>query len=128
MNPPACILNTRTGLIVCERAAYAGSILQRMVGLLRHQRLAPGEGLILPSCRSIHTWFMRFSIDAIFLDRAWRVAALQPGLTPWRFSPYVWGAWAVLEVESGTITRTQVAVGDQLAVAKIVDSHSPRQV
>jgi len=110
------ILVTRTHEVLARSARLAASLIERMVGLLAHRGLEPGEGLILPSCRSIHTWFMRFPIDAVFVDRSWRVVALQRAMGPWRISPLIWKAWAVIEVSSGTIERLRLQVGDQLAL------------
>ena len=99
---------------VAERATIAQTWPARLVGLLGCDTLPAGEALIFPSCRSIHTWGMRFAIDAIFVDRRWRVVSLRSGVRPWRVVWPIWGAWGVVEVAAGTLGRIGLKVGDQL--------------
>ena len=106
----------RTEQVLARRAPVAWGMRSRLVGLLRHQRLSDGEGLLLPSCRAIHTFGMRFAIDVVFVDRSGRVVALQSQMGPGRLSPIVWGASRVLELPAGTIQRSRVQVGDELAI------------
>ena len=76
----------------------------RMRGLLGRQGLGVGEALLLKPCNAIHTLFMRYPIDAVFLDRAGRVVRRIRGIRPWRF--FVWGGWRacqVLEISPGPI-------------------------
>jgi len=87
-----------------------------MKGLLGRDGLGRDEALILPNCNSVHTWFMRFPIDVVFVDRQWRVVALVPQMAPWRVSPLVWGAAAVVELAAGTIQRAGLSAGQQLSV------------
>jgi len=106
----------RTQQPLAHRAPMACSLADRLVGLLNRSRLDEGEGLILTACRSIHTCFMRFAIDAIFVDRAWRVVAIRKSLAPWRMTPIVLRAQAVVELPAGTVARARLVVGDQLVV------------
>src|ERR671934_1351551 len=102
------------GTSVSERCVIADRPLARMKGLLgRKQELAAGEGLLLKPAPSIHTWFMRFPIDAIFLDRNMSVIAVVEGLKPWRTAGRR-GAKAVLELRSGESRRRGVRRGDSL--------------
>ena len=87
---------------------------RRLIGLLGRSRLGPQEGLLLPACRSIHTWFMRLPIDVLILDRQGRVLRCLPDLGPWRL---IWphrAAWGCLELSPGAMARAGVRVGDQL--------------
>ena len=106
----------RTGRVLASRAQVARSLISRVVGLLGRDSLGEGEGLILTACRSIHTWWMRFAIDAVFVDRAWAVVAIWNSLPPWRMTPFVWRAQAVIELPAGTVGRTHLAVGDRVVV------------
>lgn len=96
---------------VVDEAATAWS---RMVGLLLHSRLPEGGGLLLAPAWSIHTWFMRFPIDVIFLDDDGRVLRLFPDLPPWRLASGTRKARTVIELPAGTIARANLRVGDQL--------------
>ena len=85
-----------------------------MVGLLGRRTLKDGDGLILCACRSVHTAFMRFPIDVVFVDRAWNVVSVWPHLPAWRVTPWVWRAQAVVELPAGTVDKAGVVVGDRL--------------
>jgi uncharacterized membrane protein (UPF0127 family)/CheY-like chemotaxis protein len=110
------ILNFSSGQPVCERTAIADRPLQRMKGLLGRKSLAGGEGLLLRPAPSIHTAFMRFPIDAVFLDADMRVMKIVEPMRPWRVAGKR-GAKAVLELAAGEASRRGVAVGDRLVVS-----------
>lgn len=110
------ILNASDRRTVCEQAVVADRPLARMRGLLGRAELPPGEGLLLMPAPSIHTAFMRFEIDALFLDRELRVLRVAPRLGPWRAAAKR-RARSVLELASGEAERLGIQVGDQLAIA-----------
>lgn len=116
MNRLVCILNTSDSSTVCERAVLADRPLARMRGLLGRSELPSGEGLLLTPAPSIHTAFMRFAIDALFLDRELRVLRVVPELSPWRAAGKR-HARSVLELACGEAQRLGVRVGDRLAIA-----------
>ena len=111
------IVVVRTGSALATRAGFAQTPIQRMTGLLARDRMADGEALLFPRCRSIHTWGMRFPIDVVFVDRAWTVVALKERVGPWRIVLPVWPAWGVVELAEGAIERAGLRVGDCLHVA-----------
>ena len=104
--------------MLAARVRVAGSLWSRIKGLLGRQALEAGEGLVLPRCRSIHTCGMRFAIDAIFVDKDFRVVALKRGIGPWRVVPPVWRAWGVVEVAAGTLARLGLKLGDHLCLVE----------
>jgi uncharacterized membrane protein (UPF0127 family) len=108
------IVNVSRGTIVCEHGVIADRALPRMRGLLGRRTLPAGEGLLLTPAPMIHTAFMRFAIDAVFLDHELRIVKLEPHLRPWRTAGGS-GARAVLELSDGEIARRGLAVGQQLA-------------
>ena len=69
---------------------------ERLKGLIGTKSLAPDEGLLIERCTCIHTFFMRYPIDATFLDRENRVVKVVRGIRPWR--PFVWGGWRAVKV------------------------------
>ncbi|HVE13570.1 MAG TPA: DUF192 domain-containing protein [Elusimicrobiota bacterium] len=87
----------------------------RAVGLLSRSSLEPGEGLWIVPCASIHTLFMRFAIDAVFLDEDLVVRRVLEDLKPWRLSPWVLSAHSVLELPGGSVKGT-VVPGDRLEI------------
>ena len=89
--------------------------LARMRGLLGRSELPRGEGLLLTPAPSIHTAFMRFEIDMLFLDRELHVLRIAPRLRPWRAAAKR-RARSVLELACGEAERLGVQVGDQLAI------------
>jgi len=78
------------------RARVARSFFARARGLIGRRTLAPGEGLLILRCNAIHTFFMRFPIDAVFYDRADAVVKTVRNIRPWR--PFVWGGWRATKV------------------------------
>jgi uncharacterized membrane protein (UPF0127 family) len=103
------------GNIVCERCVLADTALTRMKGLLGRRELPNGEGILLKPGSSVHMAFMRFPIDAVFLDRDLRVVKIAADLQPWRVAGSR-GAKAVLEIPAGEAGRRGITIGDRLVV------------
>lgn len=87
----------------------------RMRGLLGRRSLAPGEGLLLKPASSVHTFFMRFAIDVVFLDRDLRVLSIAANVRPWRAAGRS-GARAALELPAGESERRGLRIGDTLTL------------
>jgi uncharacterized protein len=109
-------LRRADGTVVCERCTIADNPLRRMRGLLGRDGLASGEGLLLRPASAVHTYFMRFPIDVVFLDRALVVVGISDSVDPWRATSQR-GAKAVLELPAGESARRGLAVGDRLELA-----------
>ena len=105
------------GTVVCDSCLVADSPLLRLRGLLGRSPLLAGEGLLLSPTRSIHTCFMRFPIDVVFLDRDWRVIHIAREIMPWR-SAAARRARAVLEIRAGDAARRGLEVGDVLELER----------
>lgn len=101
---------------VCESCLMADSFFLRLRGLLGRGELAAGEGLLLRPAGSIHTWFMRHPIDAVFLDADMNVLRTAPAIRPWRFAA-ARRAHAVLELRAGEAARRGIEAGDRLVIA-----------
>jgi uncharacterized membrane protein (UPF0127 family) len=104
-------LTRNTVLATCMEVADTAA--KRNKGLLGRDCLAPGEGLWIRPCESVHTFFMRFPIDLIYLDRKNRIRKLVSALPPWRLSACLM-AHSILELPSGTIRETRTQRGDTL--------------
>jgi hypothetical protein len=104
------------GTVVCARCALATSPLPRMKGLLGRSGLEPDEGMLFRPAGSIHMFFMRFAIDAVFCDKNLKVIAVESGLRPWKVAGRK-GAKVVIELAEGA--AVDVRSGDQLVLATI---------
>jgi uncharacterized membrane protein (UPF0127 family) len=97
------LVHPASGRVLAENLTLAATPWRRFVGLMGRRELSPGEGLWLEPCNSIHMFFMRFPLDALFLDREKRVRRALPRIRPWRVSPIVFGARSCVELPAGTI-------------------------
>ncbi len=104
--------NKTRGLKVAEKIVKADTWESRSRGLLGRKALSPDEGMWIIPCAMIHMFFMNFAIDAVFLDRQNRVVRIFRSLKPWRATPWVWGAYSVLELAAGA--ADQISKGDAL--------------
>jgi uncharacterized membrane protein (UPF0127 family) len=102
------------GALVCARCALAEKPTARLRGLLGRRSLGSHEGLLLTPARSVHTAFMRFPIDALFLDRELRVLAVVR-LGPWRVATRA-RARAVLELAVGEAEQRGIRPGARLTL------------
>ena len=88
----------------------------RIVGLLGVDHLDPGTGLLIERTQSIHMFFMRFAIDAVFVDKGGRVTRAIADLRPWRVVWWARGARDCIELPVGAIASSGTQVGDQLVI------------
>jgi uncharacterized membrane protein (UPF0127 family) len=105
------------GAAVCERCIVADRMLPRMKGLLGRRELLPGEGMLIEPAPSIHTFFMRFPIDAVFLSRDGEVLKVSPRVKRWR-TRSCRRAYSVLELSAGETERRAIARGQRLKAAE----------
>ena len=101
------------GTVVCESCTVATTIWRRMRGLLGRKELRHGDGIYLRPAPSIHTLFMRFPIDVVFLGRDGTVLKVAERLRPWRVAACR-GAAAALELAAGEAARRELGQGDRL--------------
>lgn len=115
------LLNKTRNVEVAREVALASTFWQRTRGLLGRSSLPAGEalwiqGTRLVGCNSIHTLFMLFAIDAVFVDRELRVRKVYRDLKPWRMTWPASGAHSVFELTAGTLRDGTVEIGDELHV------------
>ncbi|MGH9599978.1 MAG: DUF192 domain-containing protein [Terracidiphilus sp.] len=111
--PPLQVLNRTRGTVLATRMETAGSGPSRRKGLLGRDRFEPGEGLWIVPCESVHTFFMRFPIDLVYLDRQRHVRKLRNAVGPWRLSA-CFSAHSVIELPAGSIRAARTEPGDAL--------------
>jgi uncharacterized membrane protein (UPF0127 family) len=109
-------INTTRNSTLCTTGVIADNFWTRLRGLMFRPSLPEGEGLLLQGESSIHTFFMRFPIDVVYLDGNNQVMRLAEAMPPTRVGPLVWGCRAILELPPGTIARTATQVGDTLEI------------
>jgi len=96
----------------------ADTSAKRQTGLLKHERLEPGEGLWISPCEAVHTFFMKFPIDLVYVDRKRKVRKVRNGVPAWRLSACL-PAHSVVELPEGTAKRSGTQVGDELVFDKL---------
>ena len=111
------VLTRDDGSVICERCVVADRMLPRMKGLLGKRELVAGEGLLIQPAPSIHTFFMRFPIDVVFLSKSGEVMKVAANVGAWRMRSCR-RAFAVLELPAGEAERRGITVGDQVDGAK----------
>jgi uncharacterized membrane protein (UPF0127 family) len=116
---PAAIelLNRTTKERVAMHAELAVTRRTRRRGLLGRNRLESGTALVLVPCVAVHTAFMKFAIDVVFVNRLGSVVHVVERLQPWR-AAMAPGAYAVIELAAGSLARHDVRVGDRLCLVR----------
>jgi uncharacterized membrane protein (UPF0127 family) len=109
------IINARSGATIATHVEIASTHAERRRGLLGRDGLPPGAALLLSPCWAIHTAFMRFAIDAVFVDRRGRAVRIVRDLPPWRLAAAP-RAHAVVEFAAGTLAPLDLRTGDELSL------------
>jgi uncharacterized protein len=107
------VANVTRGTVLATALEVADSGPKRNKGLLGRKGLAAGEGLWIVPCESVHTFFMQFPIDLVYLDRDYRIKKVRNAVGPWRLSACL-PAHSVIELPAGTIQETKTERGDLL--------------
>jgi uncharacterized membrane protein (UPF0127 family) len=107
------VVTREDGSTLAEKCVVADRMLARMKGLLGRRGLANGEAMLIRPAPSIHTFFMRFAIDAVFLSSSGDVLKVAPSIKPWR-TRSCRRSYAVLELAAGEACRRDISPGDQL--------------
>jgi uncharacterized membrane protein (UPF0127 family) len=104
-----------SGEVVCTRSEVEEGVFGRMRGLLGRRGLEPGAGMLLAPAPSVMTFFMRFSIDVVFLDKEHRIVGISHTMRPWRVAA-ARHAFAALELPAGTAAACGLQKGDVLDI------------
>ena len=108
------VFNQTRNVPLIIQAHVADNFWLRLRGLLGASPLQKGEGLILAGEKSIHTHFMKFPIDVVYVDKNYKVIRADANMAPYRLGPFVAQSAYVLEMPTGTIANTATETGDQL--------------
>jgi uncharacterized membrane protein (UPF0127 family) len=112
------IRNLTKDTMLAGRAEVADTSRKRRTGLLKHSSLPAGEGLWIAPCEAVHTFFMKFPIDVVFLNKKRKVLGVRENVRPGRLAICL-RAYSVLELPAGACARTSTAAGDQLEFGTI---------
>lgn len=113
--PVFSVVNTTTQKELGQWIMQAVTFFQRTRGLLGRKELKKGEGLYIPACRSIHTFFMRFAIDVVFIGHDNRISRTVPSLVPFRIAFGPRKTAGVLELSAGTLKHNRCVAGDKIS-------------
>ncbi len=106
-------LRLSTGEIICRKMIVADGMLDRMKGLMFSERLPDCDGFLISPGNSIHTFFMLYPLDVVFLDKDFKVVKVIYDLAPWRMTSIYFKSRKVLEMKAGTL-RKNLNPGDKL--------------
>ena len=112
------VRNLTRDAVLGDAIEVADTSGKRRVGLLKHKGLGPGEGLWIVPCESVHTFFMKFPIDLVYVDKKRRVRKVRRAVPPWRLSLCL-NAHSILELPAGTVEQTGTQQGDELVIEKL---------
>ena len=112
------VSNLTRQTVLAESAQLASDSAARNKGLLGRTSLPPGEGLWIVPCESVHTFFMKFPIDLVYIDRNKRVKKVRSNVPPWRLSACL-SAHSIVELPAGTVLSTQTVSGDTLEFSPV---------
>jgi uncharacterized membrane protein (UPF0127 family) len=105
--------------VVATDVRMADHYFSRLMGLMGKPGLPAGHGLWITPCSDIHSCFMRFEFDAIFVDKQHKVLHLVERMKPWRVSKIVRGSKAVLELPAGAVAESGTQLGDLIELQEI---------
>jgi uncharacterized membrane protein (UPF0127 family) len=110
------IINKTNNKIIANTVYLADTPFKRMKGLLGRSNLKALEAMVIKPCNSIHTFFMRFAIDVLFVNKEDKVVKCIANMPVFRLSPIYLSSRFVVELPAGTIQATNTIEGDQIAV------------
>jgi hypothetical protein len=113
------VTNLTRNTLLADRSSRADTFMTRLKGLMGVTDFPLGEGLLIEPCTSIHTFFMKLPIDALFLDKELQVVDICHSMQAWRMSKVYFGARSVLELPAGTALASQTEPGDRLQFAPV---------
>ena len=110
------LINQTKNTVLAEDVFIADTPFKRIKGLLGRKIFSPGQAIILEPCNSVHTFFMRFPIDVVFVDTENKIIRAISSLKPSRITAVYWKSKFVVELPAGTLQNTSTVVGDSLEI------------
>ncbi|MDQ2741230.1 MAG: DUF192 domain-containing protein [Chloroflexota bacterium] len=113
------MVNTSKDTLLADRAGKVDRPVSRGIGLIGKKRLPEGSGLIIQPCNSVVSFFMRFTIDVVFVDADSMVCHVMHSMPTWRTSKIVRKSKLAVELPAGTASATNTAVGDRIHIKEV---------
>lgn len=110
------VVNLSNGTELANQTAAAYSFFKRLKGLMFTKSLLAGHGLHIQPCRSIHTFFMNYPIDVLYLSKQLEVVGMDELMQPSTVGKYQRSAFSVLELPAGRIKETETRIGQYLSI------------
>lgn len=110
--------NSTSGMVISQDVTIADSFFKRLKGLMFSKELSPQSAVFISPCSRIHTCFMNYYIDVLYLDYNNIILATDEGLKPWRIGKESKGTVAVIELPNGTVAEKQIKTGQALELVK----------
>lgn len=111
-----CLKDANTGAVIVSHVNKAHNPFTRLKGLMFKAELPEGHGLWIKPCSSIHSCFMRFEFDAVFLDKEFNVIHCIHSMAPWKASPILWKAHSVVELPAGTLKKHGISESSKVTL------------
>ncbi len=108
------LVNRSKDSVLADNIEPALTFITRLKGLMGRSQITPGYSLWLRPCSAVHTFFMRFPVDVIFVSKDWRVVGTKKNMHPWRATGFYSDVVHVFEFAAGTLNNTGTEVGDRL--------------
>lgn len=112
------LINRSKKNMIIRNLHVADGFWSRLKGLMRKRDLPEDEGLLIVPCNSVHSMFMRFPIDLLFLDRDFKVIKIVEVFKPWKATPIIRGCYQVVELRAGVVKKMGVSIRDELNIIK----------
>lgn len=110
--------NKTKNITLMTDVIISNNFFTRLKGLLGKSELPDGQCMIITPCKSIHTFFMKYPIDVVFIDKNYRVIEIIKNMAPGHTSSYVKNVWSVIEMAVDKSLESKIVVGDQLQVSE----------
>jgi len=117
MNQNLYIAYKKTEQVLVSKLILADNFFSRLKGLIGSNPLKKNEGLLISPCQQVHTHFMGYSIDIVFLDKQFKILHIVREMKPWRFSKFIKSAYYVLELQAHASQHLEI--GEYLSLQEI---------
>ena len=121
------VVNLSNGTEIADQVSTADTFLKRLKGLMFTKDLHAGHGLYIKPCQSIHTFFMNYPIDVLYLNEHLEVVGMDETMKPSTVGKYQRKAFSVLELPAGTIKKTETRMGPSLPISLLAFRARPRR-